>query len=77
MLKLKLQHSGHLKQRAESLENTLRVGNIEGKRRREQLRMKWLDSITDSKDMNLSKLRAIMKDEAWHAVAHGVTKSCN
>ena len=77
MLNLKLQYFGYLMQRADSLKKSLMLVKIEGKRRRGRPRMKWLDSITDSKDMNLSKLRAIMKDEAWHAVAHGVTKSCN
>ena len=66
MLKLKLQYFGHLMQRADSLEKTLMLGIIEGKRRRGQQSMKWLDSITDSKNMNLSKLREIVKDrEAW------------
>ena len=74
---LNLQYFGHPLQRADSLKKILMLGKIESKRRRGRQRMKWLDSITDSKDMNLSKLRAIMKDEAWHAVAHGVTKSCN
>ena len=66
MLKLKLQYFGHLMQRADSLEKTLMLGIIEGKRRRGQQSMKWLDSITDSKNMNLSKLQEIVKDrEAW------------
>ena len=72
---LKLQYFGHLMQRAESLEKTLMLGKIEGKRRRERQRMRWLDSIADS-DMNLSQFWEIVKDkEAWHAAVHGVTKS--
>ena len=75
MLKLRLQYSGHLMQRANSLDKTLMLGKIEDRRRREQQRMRWLDSITDSIDMNLSKLWETVKDrEAWHAPIHGVTE---
>ena len=76
MLKLRLQYFGHLMWRAESLGKTLMVGKIEGRRRREWQRMRWLDGIIDSMNMSLSKLREAVKDrEAWHAVVHGFTKS--
>ena len=76
MLKLKLQYFGHLIQKADSLEKTLMLGKVDGRRRRGRQRMRWLDDITSSMDMNLSKLREMVKDrEDWRAAIHGVQKS--
>ena len=76
MLKLKLQYFGHLMQRVDSLEKTLMLGGVEGRRRRGRPRMRWLDGITDSLDMSLSELRELVMDrEAWRPAIHGITKT--